>query len=164
MLLSSLLVPIATGLLTTLTVDSSTASVIGYEVLLGLGCGFGVQVPVLAAQTVLDTKDVSVGISAIVFAQMFGPTLFVSVGKSIFADRLLAEISIYDPSLNVTVVESIGLTNLEQQLGNNGLYTGALQAYDTAILQTFYLPVALASLSMLGSLVVEWRSVKQKRE
>lgn len=162
MLLSSVLVPIAAGLLKTLTVETSTASVIGYEVLLGLGCGFGVQAPVVAAQVILDAKDVSVGIASIVFAQMFGPTLLVSVGKSIFTDRLQAEISMLDPSLNATFVENIGLTDLRQQLGDNGLLAGALQAYDKAIVQTFYLPVALACLSMVGSLAVEWRSVKQK--
>lgn len=38
-----------------------------------------------------------------------------------------------------------------------------LSAYNEAISQMFYLVVALTCLTMVGSLTMEWKSVKEKR-
>jgi hypothetical protein len=38
------------------------------------------------------------------------------------------------------------------------------KAYNHALTQTYYVPVAIAALSICGSLATEWRSVKAKKE
>lgn len=53
MIITSILTPIATGLLTTLHVKQSLVSLIGYQALLGIGAGLGFQGPQSAIQTVL---------------------------------------------------------------------------------------------------------------
>ena len=46
---------------------------------------------------------------------------------------------------------------------NPGELARVLESYDEAIAQTFYLSVGLAYLTMVGSLGMPWRSVKEKR-
>lgn len=49
------------GMLYTLTVDSGAGMWIGYQLLAGIGAGASVQIPFLAVQVVLDTKDMPIG-------------------------------------------------------------------------------------------------------
>jgi hypothetical protein len=57
----------------------------------------------------------------------------------------------------------MGLADLKQHIGAENLQ-GVLLGYDKAVTQTFYLPVALTCLSFLGTLGMEWRSVKKKQQ
>ena len=52
---------VGSGLLTTLKVDSSRATWIGYQVLTGIGSGIGIQIPFTAVQVVLSAKDMPSG-------------------------------------------------------------------------------------------------------
>ncbi|KZO90450.1 major facilitator superfamily transporter [Calocera viscosa TUFC12733] len=56
MILSSILLSVGIGLLTTFKVDTGRSVWIGYQILAGCGVGFGMQQPVIAAQTVLPRK------------------------------------------------------------------------------------------------------------
>lgn len=161
MLIGSILAPIGAGLLTTLAVDASLRQIIVYQLLLGIACGIGWQGPQLAAQAVLNPKDSSMGIASIIFAQNLGPAIFVSVSQTIFTERLKADLQIYAPGLNATSLQNMGLQNLKTSIGKENLQ-GALLGYDKAIVQTFYLAVALAAASFLGASGMEWRSVKRK--
>ena len=160
MLATSVTAPIAAGLLTTLQTDTSVQKLLGLLALLGIGAGTGIQAPQIAAQTVLSKEDAATGIAAIIFAQNFGPTLFVSVAHTIFAQRLTADLAGI-PSLNETSVQTTGLASLSNQLGQANLER-ALFGYDKAVAQTFYLPLALTCATLLGSLAMEWKSVKPK--
>ena len=73
------------GLLTTLAVHTSRAKWIGYQVVYGLGLGLGMQMPSMAAQTVLNRHDVPIGASLMFFAQWLGGAVFVSVGQNVLS-------------------------------------------------------------------------------
>ncbi|KAK3100966.1 hypothetical protein LTR53_018668, partial [Teratosphaeriaceae sp. CCFEE 6253] len=60
---SVLLMPIGAGLITTFTPLTGHGRWIGYQVLLGLGTGLGMQQGNMAAQTVLARRDVPTGIA-----------------------------------------------------------------------------------------------------
>lgn len=162
MLATSILTPIGTGLLTTLDVDAVLARLICYQALFGFACGIGYQGPQSAAQTVLSPQDAPIGIALMQFANSFGPAVFVSVAQTIFTGRLTADLSKYAPELNAEALSTMGLADLKQRLGPENL-AGALLGYDKALMQTFYLGVALTCLSIVGSAGMEWRSVKQKK-
>ncbi|KAF7505295.1 hypothetical protein GJ744_001082 [Endocarpon pusillum] len=61
MFVSAILASTGSGLITTLTRFTGHSKWIGYQALFGLGLGTGMQQPNLAAQTVLQQKDVPVG-------------------------------------------------------------------------------------------------------
>lgn len=163
MLLTSIIVPIAAGLLTTLEVNAVLARLICYQALFGFACGIGYQGPQVAAQTILDPKDASIGIALIQFTNSFGPAVFVSVAQTVFTGRLIADLEKFAPVLSdPAALATNGLADLKERVGKEDL-GGALMEYDKALMQTFYLPVALAALGLVGASGMEWRSVKKKK-
>lgn len=120
------------------------------------------QGPQSAAQSVLSPQDSAIGIALIQFANSFGPAIFVSVAQTIFAGHLTADLAKYAPELDVAALDNMGLSDLKRQFGPEDL-AGALMGYDKAVRQMLYLGVALTCLSSLGSVGMEWRSVKRKQ-
>lgn len=159
---SSVLIAVGAGLLSTWQVDTGHAKWIGYQVIVGFGVGLGMQQPLIAAQTVLHIDDVPVGTSVIMFTQQFGGALFISVAQSIFTNRLVSGLAEVEPSLNPGIVLSTGATSLKDAINPN-LLSGVLFVYNRALTNTFYISVATASLSIIGSLAMEWKSVKGKK-
>jgi len=161
MLAGSALMPVFAGLLTTVTSDTQLARVLAYAGLFGFACGIGFQAPQSAVQAGLGPADAPMGLAVILFAQSFGPAVFVSAAQSIFTNRLAENLDVSALGLNVTSVEGVGLSDLKARVGPQRLET-VLGGFDKSLTQTWYLAVALACVTMVGSLTMEWRSVKQK--
>lgn len=163
MLVSSIIAPIAAGLLTTIKVNQNLTSLVAYQVLLGFSFGLGIQAPQVAAQTTLSQADAPMGIAVIMFAQGLGPAVSASVAQSVFTGRLKSDLGKFAPALNSTSLENMGLADIKKYVGADNL-EGALLGYDKAVAQTFYLPLAMMCASMIGALIMPWNSVKKKRE
>jgi hypothetical protein len=163
MYITSILTPVAAGLLTTIEINEKLASLIGYQALLGFSAGIGIQAPQVAAQTILSQQDAPMGIAVVQFMQGLGPAIFVSAAQTLFTARLTSDLGTFAPSLNSTALETMGLADLKQHVGVENLQ-GVLLGYDNAVTQTFYLPTTLTCLSFLGTLGMEWRSVKEKQQ
>ncbi|KAF2666842.1 putative efflux pump antibiotic resistance protein [Microthyrium microscopicum] len=162
MLAGSVLLPVFAGLMTTFTVDSSLAKLIFYTGLLGFGAGIGFQAPQTAVQTSLSPADARMGLATIIFAQHFGPAVFISAAQSIFTNRLQANLKGLAPSLNATSIENTSLGELRTHIRVDQLQ-GLLSRFDLSLVQTWYLAVALGCITMVGSLGMEWRTVKRER-
>lgn len=165
MIASSILMSIGVGLLSTLEADSGHAKWIGYQIIYGFGVGFGMQQPLIAAQTVLKLDDVPVGTSLIIFMQTLGGALFISVAQNIFTNRLVSNLLDKVPTLDPSIVLRTGATSLKHAVDADhaDLLPGVLFAYNRALTQTFYVSLALAALSIFGSVGIEWKSVKGKK-
>lgn len=161
MIVTSILTPIAAGLLTTLHLNQSLASLIGYQALLGVGTGLGFQGPQVAAQTILSARDTSIGIAMVIFAQNIGPANFVSVAQTIFIEELQQCLATLLSGLDASSLTSIGLSDLTQYVPSADLLR-VVDGYDKALTTVFFLPVGLACASMMGALGMEWISVKRK--
>lgn len=109
-LLSSVLVAIGTGLLTTWKVSTGHAQWIGYQAIFGLGSGLGMNQPLMAAQTVLKLDDVSVGTASVIFPQTLCGAVFIAAGQSVFENRLLQGLKAAVPQLDPAVVLNSGAT------------------------------------------------------
>lgn len=116
----------------------------------------------IAAQTVLPLDDVPVGTTIIIFVQTLGGALFIAVGQNIFTNELMKGIIKDVASLDPELVLHIGATNLRKAV-EPSLIGGVLTAYNTALTKTFYVSTAIAALSIFGSTLVEWKSVKGKK-
>ncbi|KAI9831282.1 MAG: MFS sugar transporter [Phylliscum demangeonii] len=162
MIASSILATIGAGLLTTLTVHSGHAQWIGYQALFGIGVGLGLQQTIIAVQTVLSIEDVPVGTAVVFFAQTLGGALFVSVTQNVFTNKLASGIAQAVPGLNPSIVIQVGATSLKKVVPAASL-PAVLVAYNKAITTSFNVALAMAALSILGSALVEWKSVKGKK-
>ncbi|KAL0570431.1 MFS sugar transporter [Marasmius crinis-equi] len=160
MILSTVLASVGTGLISTFRPDTSSAKWIGFQVIFGLGIGAGLQQPVLAAQTVLPLHDVPSGTAIIMFAQTAGGALFLSVAQNVFTNKLVAEIIKNAPGVNPMTVLGAGATVVRSVVPQESL-TSVIKAYNQALVNAFYVSVAMACLSVVGSGFIEWKNVKE---
>ncbi|KAL8857059.1 MAG: hypothetical protein Q9178_006351 [Gyalolechia marmorata] len=162
MIISSILMAIGVGLMSTWKPDTNHSMWIGYQAIYGLGVGFGMQQPLIAVQTVLPLEDVPIGTTVIIFLQTLGGALFISVGQNIFNNRLISNLVANVPSLDPALVLRTGATDLKGAV-DPAVIGDVLSAYNSAITQTFYVSVAIAALSIFGAVAMEWKSVKGKK-
>ncbi|RAK74682.1 MDR family MFS transporter [Aspergillus fijiensis CBS 313.89] len=161
-LLSSGIMSLGAGLIITFTVDISQAKWVGFLFLYGLGVGFGFQQGGVAAQAVLPLSQVSVGTAIVMFTQMLGGSLFVSVAENIFSKHLIANIAALDiPGLSPEAVVAAGATGFRALVGAEDL-PAVLVAYNDALVKVFQLALILGCLSLSGAVGVEWRSIRGK--
>jgi hypothetical protein len=158
-LMSTAVASLGMGLLSTLKPGSGHSMWIGYEALFGLGIGAGLMQTVLIAQTVLDIDDTPTGTAALIFFQTLGGAIMISVAQNVFQNRLLANLTKVFPGLNPAMVLGNGATNLQDVVPPEYL-SRVLAAYNKALSETFYVGAAMASLSIFGSVGIEWKSVK----
>ena len=127
-----------------------------------MGIGFGMQQPNVAAQTVLKKVDVPIGSSLIFFTQTFGGSLFASIAQNIFSNRLVQNLAPL-PGVSPESVVATGATDLRTVVGDGNL-SQVLDAYNEALTDVFKVPLALACFSIIGALLMEWRSVKKGKQ
>lgn len=120
------------------------------------------QQPLIAVQTVLDIRDVPVGTSLIIFVQTLGGALFVSIGQNVFSNKLVDGLKLYAPNIDPSIVLATGATSIQQTIDPSDL-PGVTLAYNDALTTTFLAAAIMAALSIIGSLAIEWKSVKGKK-
>lgn len=160
---SSALVAIGAGLITLYDVNISTGKWIGYQIVLGMGTGAGLQVPMTAVQTVLRPADIPVGTAAITFFQTLGGTIFIAVGQSIFQNGLTAGMHHYTPGVDPSVIISAGATDIRSALANLGqldALPGVIESYVEGLRNTYRLSMALMIVAFVAACFMEWRSIK----
>ena len=163
MIFASVMMPIAAGLITTFKINTSFAQLIIYTAFSGLGYGIGFSGPQNAVQTVLPAEDVPLGTSIMLFAQSFGPSVAVAIAQTLFVNQLSANLSGLVPGLSGANIENKGLTQIVTSVPP-AKAKDVLVAIDQSFIQTWYLVVGLACATMVGSLLIEWRSVKSRRD
>lgn len=163
MFATGVLGPIAAGILTTIDLNDSKGKVAALLGLLGFAMGLSLQAPTTAVMTVMPPQDVSIALGVTIFGGCMGSALFVAVAAALFHDRLRIDMLASDPGLNVSALGDHGLADLRNATGEARLHN-ALVGYNTAVVQTLYLPLALTLLAIVGVVFTEIRSVKKKRE
>ncbi|KAF1815326.1 major facilitator superfamily protein [Eremomyces bilateralis CBS 781.70] len=162
LILGSVIASVGTGLITTFRPDTGHAQWIGYQFLYGFGCGLGMQQANLGAQTVLSRKDVSTGVSLMFFSQSFGGALFIAVAQNLFASKLVDGVAGI-PGLNSEDVLNVGATALRSLVDPSQL-NYLLIAYNAALRDAFRVALGVTAFSIVGALLMEWRSVKPRKE
>ena len=100
--------------------------------------------PQVAVQTVLLTKDVSIGAAIIGFGAGMGSSLWICASATLFQKRLVDEVDKYSPGTNGTNIESLGLSGLREHIGKDRLQQ-VLSGYNEAVIQTLYMPMCWGS-------------------
>ena len=94
--------------------------------------------------------------------QTFGGALFVSVGQNVFTNKLISGLAKSAPGLDTGLVLRTGATSLKQDIPTK--YLAAVQAaYNDSLTHIFQVSAILATMTILGSVFIEWKSVKGKK-
>ena len=159
--LSCILTPVGSGLLTTLTPHTSKGQWVGYQLICGLGYGAGFYQANLAAITVLPKKDAPTG-GAIAFSSLsLGGAIFLNVAQGQFSRRLLHSLAkLHIPDFDYRVVLRSGALQLRTVVPE-AYRPQVLEAYNDAIVKNFQIALIVACLATLGAVGMEWVSVKK---
>ncbi|KAI8628946.1 major facilitator superfamily transporter [Xylariaceae sp. FL1651] len=152
---------VGAGLMTTFRVNISTDKWIGYQILYGFGVGLGRQQALVVVQAVLPRSDAPTGAAMVLSAQMFGGALFVGVAQNLFTNHLVSGLTNI-PGVDAGAIASAGATDITKIITDSTTLHQAQVVYNNAVVQTFQLSLILVTLSTLGAVFIEWKSVKPK--
>lgn len=122
-----------------------------------MGTGNCSQAPNLAAQTVLPTNDVPIGTSLILFNQLLGGAVFISVGQNILGTQLFESLKSVT-GLDAILVQNEGATAVTQL--PESIKPLMISAYNEVLRAVYRIGLIVGCLTVFGTLLMEWRSVK----
>lgn len=153
---------IGSGLLTTLSLNSSTAKWAGYQVLAAAGIGMSIQQGVVAVQAVLPEATVPIGTALVIFAQSLSGAIFISAGNNLLRNDLMNGLAAARlPGVDVAAVLAAGSTELRRLVPVEQLVP-VLEIYNSALMKVMILAVPLAGLGLVSAVPMEWVSLKGK--
>lgn len=160
----SILMSIGTGLLMTVRPQhTSRAKWVGFQILCGAGIGLGEEQGLYMVQTTLPENDVATGVGIILFAQTFGGALFVSVAQAVFLENISKALKTLAPNLDPHSVLDGASTVLPGS--SHAQASPELQAvYGVAIKDALRVGLILATVSSLGAVLYDWKSLKTKHD
>jgi hypothetical protein len=158
MLLAAVLMTVGASLLYTLGAHSGSGQWIGYQTIAGIGAGFGFQVRVIVSQASVHSSDMSSVQAVMLFYQSLGGSIFLSAGQSIFANRLLTEVTKHAPSVDPALVFKTGATELRRVFSKD-LLPAIVEAYVLGIKGTFAMIIAAAGLTLPIALLSPWEKL-----
>ena len=179
---SAAIFTVGAGLIYTLDVPAYAGKWVGYQLLAGLGAGAGIQIPFVAVQTVLNSKDMPTGSqfpclfpslclrfiwlksltdAIAIFFNSLGGAFSISIAQNIFSNKLAEEIPKQTTGLSAQEIISAGATFVREITPADQLQ-GVLRAYNIALTNAFILPIAVGGLALIASLFVSattWSSL-----
>jgi len=149
------------GLIYTWDIDTPTSKLIGYQILYGIGVGLGIQQAIVAVQAGSKDVDIPSSIALLCFSENFGGAVFVSVAQNLWANKLalkLQNIAGIDP---VQVVNT-GATEITTLTQDRDTLEAIRVAYKDALSQPFLVALILLCIATVGTLGVDWKSIKAR--
>ncbi|KAK8093329.1 hypothetical protein PG997_000014 [Apiospora hydei] len=151
-------------------VSTPASHCIGYQVIQGIGAGFGMQMTSLSVQLELkDSPDlVPVGIAFVMFLQYLGSTFTQVAAGAIFNSELqtgLVERAGLSPAQAAMLLA--GGTRSVRDIANEHFpdhLSRVLEGYNSAITKVFFIPVACTAAAFFLALGIKWNKIEEVGE
>jgi MFS family permease len=147
------------GLLSTLDTSSSMAQIIGYQLVAGIGFGFGVQLPLTAMRHALPDDDMPIANSLLIFFQSLGNSLSQSGGQAVFLGAFTAALGAELPPTEVQHISELGAGNIDAQHVGQDLLPIVIEAYGLGMRHASYLTAA----SSCAAFVCSWGMISRDK-
>ncbi|KAF7358092.1 Major facilitator transporter-like protein [Mycena venus] len=134
---------VGSGLLYTLRSSSSSASIIGFQILAGIGTGMGMQNSLLAIQVEFRDSPPS----------FFGGTVGLGVAEPVFASELAKYLLKYAPEAPAQIVKE-SPTAIYTALSPE-MIPGVVRSYTEALRIVFVLGVPVAGLALFSAMFIK---------
>ncbi|KAJ7253564.1 ABC transporter [Mycena rebaudengoi] len=150
-----MILAIGSGLLYTLDTSTSSAMIIGFQILAGVGTGMGMQNSLLAMQVEFNDNPKLIGQASSMasFAQFLGGTLGLGVAEPVFATELGKFLLKYAPNAPDRIVKESPTaiyTDLPPEM-----IAGVVRAYTESLRIVFVLGVPVAGLALICALFIK---------
>lgn len=150
---------IGIGLYGTFDISTSSAHWIGYQILPGLGFGMMAQMPVVAVQASLTALQSPLGVSTATFSQFFGSAIFLAISQAVFVNIFKNKLAVDIPGVDVQSLLISGSGAIRKMVPPEDLPV-VLDAFNQALLGTFYLSAGASVAAFVTSLGIPWINIK----
>jgi hypothetical protein len=148
MVVGSTIGTVGAGLIYTLRLGSPSSQWIGYQALAGMGFGLSIQIAIIVSQAIVEPADISSITAIMIFWQTISGAVFVSVGQTLFTNKLIKTASMLVPDVSPQLVIATGATELRKVFSASQL-PGLIASYMAGLKDAYALGIALAGLSAL---------------
>ncbi|KFY09363.1 hypothetical protein V491_08231 [Pseudogymnoascus sp. VKM F-3775] len=100
----------------------------------------------------------AIGSALMMFAQQLSGAIFVPIAKSIFQNWLVHNLSAV-PGADIRDIVNVGATDLRISQMDS-----VLNAFNDALVATFFVVTVASGLALLPALTIEWLNVKVEKE
>ncbi|KIW01423.1 uncharacterized protein PV09_07185 [Verruconis gallopava] len=163
-LFGTILGTVGSGLIYTFGVNTPSSEWIGYQIAAGIGFGLIIQVPIICSQALSTAEDLSSVTAIMMFFQTVGFAVFVSVGQSLFTNKLILSAEKYVPGVDVAKVVATGATDLRKAFPAEQL-EGLIHAYMDGLTDAYTMAIAISGVSFLVAtaiLILDYRRLNQE--
>ena len=160
MLGGSILTTVGSGLLFTLSPNTTEGQWIGYQILTAIGAGLCRQMTFSAVPLMLPADDLATASALVAFCSSLGPTLAIGIEQCIFTN----EFGRHTAGMSEGVVTKImrkGASDLHAVVATP-LQGELKQAFNFAITRAFALSIPCAGAALCCTLVMDWSKVRRK--
>ncbi|KAJ3931551.1 MAG: ABC transporter [Lentinula lateritia] len=146
---------VGSGLLYTVSPTTTSAQLIGFQILAGVGTGMGMQNSLLAIQVEFRDAPKLLGqaTSMASFGQFLGGTLGLGVAEPVFSSELAKYLSMYAPDAPATIVKE-SPTAIYTDISPS-LIPGVVQAYSQSLRIVFVVGVPVAGLALFTAMFIK---------
>ena len=154
----------AGGLLFTIDVNTSSAKLIGFQILLGLGTGVAFQNTIIAIQAEYadEPEIIAQATSLVTFLQLVGGTVGIAISGTVFGTRLTSNLVQYEGVIPAETLQAVRQSvSVIFQLPKE-LQEPVVNAYIAALDYTFIVIVPAAGLASLFALLIRNWNLKER--
>ncbi|KAK1997330.1 MFS general substrate transporter [Colletotrichum falcatum] len=153
---SAAIAMVASGLLYTLDVDTSTGRWVGYQILGSAAWGMAWQLPIIVGQSSASASDISTVTAMVLFFMNFGGTTFVSAAQAAFVNTIINTIPSSAPAVDPVTVIDTGATQIRAMFPADQV-SGIVLAYMSGIKVAFAISIGATGLACIISLACRWK-------
>ncbi|KAK8091772.1 Efflux pump [Apiospora hydei] len=144
------------GLFMLLDKQSSASRWIGFQIVLGIGVGLCLTIPLMLSQVAVKTKDISTATSIVIFSQSMGSAFLLPTAQAVFQNHLLRALRRFAPDTDPSLVLSAGASKEAIMSLPSGSWGGIIQSYTSALRFAFVIGVPFAGVAFLVSFFMPW--------
>ncbi|KAJ7254980.1 transporter [Mycena haematopus] len=145
---------VGSGLLYTLKASSTSAAIVGFQILVGIGIGMGMQNSILAVQVEFRNAPRLLGQATSMgsFAQFLGGTIGLGVAEPVFSSMLAKYLVQYAPDAPASIVKEspTAISSLPA-----AMIPGVIHSYTNALRIVFVLGVPVSALAILAAMFIQ---------
>ncbi|KAJ7741708.1 ABC transporter [Mycena metata] len=146
---------IGSALLYTLNTSTSSTKITGFQILVGIGTGMGLQIAVVAMQVEFREAPFLIGqaTSMVSFAKFLGGTIALGVAEPVLASELSKFLLLYAPNAPAQIVKD-SPTAIWTALDKD-LIPGVVRSYTRALRIVFILGVPAGGLALIAAFFIK---------
>ncbi|KAJ6516527.1 hypothetical protein C8R47DRAFT_1267813 [Mycena vitilis] len=155
LVISPIFLGVGSGLLYTVDTSSSLAAIAGFQIVLGVGVGVGMQNGLLAIQVEFKDKKKLLGqaTSMATFCQFLGSTLGLGIAEPVFASELGKYLLQFAPDAPAAIVTQSPMAVYTALPAS--MIPGVVHAYTAALKIVFVLGVPVAGLWLICAMFID---------